>query len=221
LMEPMSVALHGVLRRPPAAGDHVLVMGAGAIGLFALQAARAVCPDCRITVMAKHPHQKDAARRLGAEHVIDRSDGYEAAANITGAALYRASMNKGMVLGGFDVIYDCVGSGATIEDSLRWARAGGVVVMVGIELRRVKVDLNPIWYQQVDLIGSQGHGVDEWKGKRKHTYDWVMEFIRSGKIKGDGLITHRFPFVEYKRAVAVATSKAGSGAIKVVFQYQR
>ncbi len=220
LIEPMSIALHGVLRRPPVSRDQVLVAGAGAIGLFVVQAVRAVCPDCRITAMAKHSHQAEAARRFGADHVIARRGGYAAAAEITGAKRYTAPMNKGMLLGGFDVIYDCVGSSATVEDNLRWARAAGTVVLIGIDLKRVKVDLNPVWYQQVDLIGSQGHGMDDWQGRREHTYERVLDFIRSGKMKGDGMITHRFPFSEYKRAVTAAASKGTSGAIKVVFDYR-
>ena len=220
LVEPMAVALHAVLRYPPKSNDHVLVLGCGIIGLLTLQAARAVCPDCHVTVLARYPHQAEAARRLGADEVLTRSDGYPAVARVTGAKHYTAPMNKGMLLGGFDVIYDCVGSGSTIEDSLRWARAGGAIVLVGIDLVPVKADLNPIWYQEVDLIGSKGHGTDEWQGQRRHTYDWVIQLMREGKLRDDGLITHRFRFEEYKRAVATSLNKAGAQSIKVVFDYR-
>jgi threonine dehydrogenase-like Zn-dependent dehydrogenase len=40
MVEPMSVAVHSVLRRPPRDGQHLLVIGSGIIGLFTLQAAR-------------------------------------------------------------------------------------------------------------------------------------------------------------------------------------
>jgi threonine dehydrogenase-like Zn-dependent dehydrogenase len=220
LVEPASVALHAVLRRPPAPGDKVLVVGAGIIGLLTAQAARAVCPDCHITVLAKHPYQAEMARRLGADEIIGRRDAYESAARITGAKHFTSMMNKGMLLGGFDVIYDCVGASVTIEDSLRWARAEGAVVLVGINFQRQRVDLNPIWHQQVDLIGSAAHGVDEWQGRRQPTFDWVFELMRAGKLGAEGLITHRFPFEQYRQAVATATSKASSGAIKVVFNYR-
>jgi len=220
LVEPASVALHAVLRRPPAPGDKVLVVGAGIIGLLTAQAARAVCPDCHITVMAKHPYQVEMARRLGANETIGPGDGYESAARITGAKHYTSMMNKGMLMGGFDVIYDLVGSSATIEDSLRWARAEGAVVLVAIDFRRVRADLSPVWYQQVDLIGSLTHGVDDWQGRRQSTFDWVFELMRAGKLGAEGLITHRFPFEQYRQAVATATSKASSGAIKVVFDYR-
>jgi threonine dehydrogenase-like Zn-dependent dehydrogenase len=219
LVEPASVALHAVLRRPPSPGDKVLVVGAGIIGLLTAQAARAACPDCHITVVARHPYQGEMARRLGADEVIGGGNRYEAAARITGAKYYTSMMNKGMLLGGFDVIYDCVGSSATLEDSLRWARAEGAVVLVGIALRRVQVDLTPIWYQHVDLIGTVAHGVDEWQGRRRRTFDWAIDLMRTGKLGAEGLITHRFPFDQYRQAVAAATSKTSSGAIKVVFDY--
>ncbi|MFQ5614844.1 MAG: zinc-binding dehydrogenase [Anaerolineae bacterium] len=216
LVEPMAVGLHAVLRRPPAVGDQVLVIGCGIIGLLTLQAARAVCPDSHITAMARYPHQAEAARRLGADEVISPREGYPGVARLTGAEYFTAPLNKGMLLGGFDLIYDCVGSAGTIEDSLRWARAGGAVVIVGIDLARVKVDLNPIWYQEVDLIGAGGHGADEWQGQRRHTYAWVIDWLQSGKLRAEGLITHRFPFEAYKQAIATAQDKAGARPIKVI-----
>jgi threonine dehydrogenase-like Zn-dependent dehydrogenase len=219
LMEPMAVAVHAVLRRPPENGDRVLVVGAGTIGLFAVQAARAACPDCRIAVSARYPFQRELARRFGADDFLESRNGYGSAAEITGAKWYRATLNKGMLLGGFDVVYDCVGSADTVEDGLRWTRAGGTVVLVGMDLRRLKVDLNPVWYQEVTLIGSQGHGVDDFQGKRMHTYDRVVEWLRVGKLKDEGIITHRFPFAEYKRAVQTAFSKERHKTIKVVFKY--
>ena len=191
LVEPMSVGLHAVLRRPPAAGEQVLVLGCGIIGLLTLQAARAVAADCRITAIARYPHQAEAARALGANKVIARPT-YADIAQATGAHYYAAPMNKGMLLGGFDVVYDCVGSARTVEDSLRWARAEGTVVIVGVDLARLSLDISPIWYQEVGLIGSLAHGAEMWQGQRRHTYDWVLDLLRAGKINTDGLITHRF-----------------------------
>jgi threonine dehydrogenase-like Zn-dependent dehydrogenase len=127
-------------------------------------------------------------------------------------------MNRGMMLGGFEVIYDCVGDRNSLSDGLRWARAGGAVVMLGVTLSPLRVDLNPIWYQEVDLIGSHTHGMESWNGKRVHTFDLAMELMREGVIDPRGLITHRFPFEDYRRAIATAADKR-SGSIKVVFEY--
>jgi len=138
-------------------------------------------------------------------------------ARITGAQAYRAPFNRGMLLGGFDLVYDCVGSAETITDALRWTRARGAVVLVGIELSRLRVDLNPIWHQEVDLLGSKTHASSEWQGRRQNDFQWVIDWVRSGKLRLDGLITHRFPLERYREAIGAATHKLQSRAIKVVF----
>lgn len=219
LVEPAGVAARAVLRRIPGAGERVLVVGCGCIGLLTLRVARIVAPEAHITAMARYPHQAAMARRLGADEVISDRDGYQEAARVTGGQLYTGLLNNKTLQGGFDVIYDIVGTGQTIKDGLRWARAGGTVVIVGISPTLVKTDLSPIWHQEVDLIGSVVHGIEEWNGQRVHGFDLVIGWMREGLFPIDGLITHRFPLKEYKKAVATAEDKR-TGAIKVVFQTQ-
>ncbi|HMK07661.1 MAG TPA: zinc-binding dehydrogenase [Anaerolineales bacterium] len=216
LVEPSAVALHAVLRHPPHRGEQVLVVGAGIIGLLTAQCVKLIAPGCRLTVLARYPHQAQAAQRFGADVILSHGDLYQQVADQTGGRLYRAMMNRGMILGGYDVIYDCVGHRDTIIDSLRWARARGAVVLVGIDFSLLKVDLNPVWYQEVDLIGSHTFGREEADGRRRHTFPLVMDHLRAGRLQTDGLITHRFPLAEYRRAIDAALHKE-SGAIKVTF----
>ena len=77
LTEPLSVSVHGLLRRPPVDGEPVLIVGAGIIGLTALAALRRLVPASEVTVLARHPHQAAAAESLGAHHVVVPGDGYE------------------------------------------------------------------------------------------------------------------------------------------------
>ena len=220
MIEPLSVGVRAALRRLPAAAEKVLVLGAGIIGLTVVQALRALSPQAHISVIARYPHQAAMARRLGADVIIGREeDPYEATASITGAKLYAGMFGNRMLLGGFDVIYDCVGSAQTTSDSLRWTRAGGTVVMVGIKFAPLKVDLTPVWYQEVALIGTYAHGMEQWQGQRRHTYDIVIELLRAGKLAAEPLITHRFPLEQWRRAIDTAQDKS-SGAIKVAFDYR-
>ncbi|OGO16568.1 MAG: hypothetical protein A2Z14_04340 [Chloroflexi bacterium RBG_16_48_8] len=218
LIEPIAVAMHGVLRRRPEAGEHVLVIGAGIIGLMTVQVAKIVTPECHLTVIARHQHQAEMAQHLGANEVLIEDDPYAKIAHITGAKHYEAPLNRGMLLGGFDVIYDCVGSAQTIIDGLRWARAGGTVVLIGISLNRLRVDLNPVWYQEVDLIGSHTFGVEDRQGSKIPTFDLVINLFKEGTLVYDGLITHRFSFEEHRQAIATYSDKR-TGSIKVVFTY--
>jgi len=215
MIEPISTPVRAVLRRIPASGQHVLVLGGGSIGLSTLQCVRGLAPQSHITIVTRHPHQAALAQQLGADEVVRGEDGYAMTARITGARLYRGLFNNRMLLGGFDVVYDCVGSARSIHDCLRWARAGGCVVLIGVKMTQFHLDLSPIWHQEVDLIGVLAHGAEEWHGERRHTYEVVAELMREGKLNVAALITHRFPFSEWKRAVATAMNKR-SGSIKVV-----
>jgi threonine dehydrogenase-like Zn-dependent dehydrogenase len=219
MVEPLSVGVRTALRRLPNASDHVLVVGSGIIGLTVIQALRALSPECRITAMARYPQQAEMARRLGANEIIGREPPYEAVAAATGAKLYKDVLNKGMLLGGFDIVFDCVGSATTVQDSLRWARARGAVVLAGVCLELMKVDLTPVWYQEVDLIGLYAHGMEEWQGTKQSTFDLTVDLLLEGKLTTEGLITHRFPIEKWQEAITTATDKR-TGAIKVIFDYR-
>ena len=219
LIEPMGVALHAVLRRPPRSVEHVLVIGSGVIGLLVAQMVKILSPECHLTVMARYPHQAELASRYGADEVINSSDQvFPTIARITDAKHYTFPLNRGMLLGGFEVIYDCVGSCVTIQDALRWCRARGTVIVVGIDLSSMKLDLTPLWYQEVDLIGSHTSGLETWKGRQAHTFAVVIELMQTGILQHEGLITHRFPLEQYKQAVATAIDKK-TGSIKVTFEF--
>ncbi len=221
LLEPAAVGVHAVLRRPPQPGEHALVLGCGIIGLLTLQAARAAAPEAKITAIARHPHQAVAARRLGADHVLTgKFDAYSMIASLTGAKHYRGVLGNQMLVGGFDVVYDCVGNSRTVEDALRWTRAGGAVVVVGVDLNRLSLDLTPVWYYEVDLLGSMANGAETWDGEQLSTFELTARWFAEGKLTAEGLITHRFPLADYREAIETATNKSKQ-SIKVVFDLRK
>jgi len=219
MIEPLSVGVRSALRCLPEPDQSVLVVGSGVIGLTVIQAVRAFSPECRISVMARYPQQVEMAGKLGADEIISQEDSYSASARITSGKLYTGQFKNRMILGGFDVVYDCVGSKKTVQDSLRWARAGGTVVLVGVNLKPMHVDLTPIWYQEVDLIGLFGHGTEEWNGVKQSTYDLTTDLLLKKKLLIDGLITHHFPLEQWRTAVRTAKDK-NSGSIKVVLDFR-
>ena len=86
-------------------------------------------------------------------------------------------------------------------------------------LKPMHIDLTPIWYQQVNLIGLYAHGMEEWNGVRQSTYDLTIDLLLKKKLLIDGLITHRFPLEQWRTAVGTAKNKS-SGAIKVVLDFR-
>lgn len=224
LLEPSSVAVHAVLRHLPQAGDHVLIIGAGTIGLLILQVIRALVPAVEVSVLARHAFQVEQAARLGAQ-IIYPQDSYKEVQRITGGQLYQGMLGNQMLLGGYDAIYDTIGSRRTTHDSLRWARAGATVVMVGVSLHRMRrIDLTPIWYQEINLIGTLAQGMETWPlgtDERASTFDITAELIQQKRLSPEKLITHSFALSDYRNALLAATRKGNNRAIKVVFDYSK
>jgi 2-desacetyl-2-hydroxyethyl bacteriochlorophyllide A dehydrogenase len=222
LLEPSAVAVHAVLRRLPQPGEHVLVIGAGTIGLLTLQVIRALVPSATVSVMARYPFQIEQATRMGAAHILYSQDSYQGVERATGAKLFTGMFQNKMLLGGYEVIYDTVGTKETIHNSLRWARAGGTVVLTGLSLHRMELDLTPIWYQEINLIGTLSHGTETWPigtSEKRSTFSVAAEMIENEQLQPEKLITHRFALTNYRTALSTATAKSRSRAIKVVFDF--
>jgi threonine dehydrogenase-like Zn-dependent dehydrogenase len=183
-----------------------------------LTVLRTFYPDCETTILARYPHQAQMAERLGAAHILTRAD-YRQIAQITGGRFFSAPLNRGVVVGGFDVIYDCIANEKTTNDALRWTRAGGTVVMVGLHLAPMrKVDLTLIPYHRINLVGAYLHGMDERDGVRKHSYEYVYDLFGRDALPIEALITHRFPYSDYREAIRVASARGKERAIKVMLQ---
>jgi threonine dehydrogenase-like Zn-dependent dehydrogenase len=217
--EPVAVAIHAAWRRPPEPGDRVLVLGCGTIGFLLIQVARILQPACQITALAQFLWQAEMAKTFGADHVMLASDdGFVQTARLTGARLYEGRAGNRMLLGGFDLVYDVVGTESTLNNALRWTRAGGTVVLVGVNLHRMKLDITPVWYQEVNLIGAVGHDVVHWEGECVSTFELAMRWIGNGAVASEELLTHRFPLDAYRQAFAAAVDKARHRSVKVAFE---
>lgn len=216
LTEPVAVAVHAVLKSPPQPGDRVLIIGAGTVGLNILQVTKALQPEARVTMLARYETQEEIARRLGADTVIRGGDPYQAVADDTQGTLFNGMMGSRMMLGGYDIVHDTVGSGATFQDALRWVRGKGSVVLSGVELATPKFDFSPIWHQEIHVTGINCHGSERFGGVSRTSFDLAIELIRQGKIETERLISHRFPLSRLRDAVETMTHKGKEPTFKIV-----
>lgn len=222
LVDPMAGALHAALRHRPRDDETVLILGSGLLGMGVAMSMRALGNKCRIYALARHERQAELMRRAGASEVIrsgrkdDQATRYGAVASRIGGRIHPSKFGHHAFVGGFDVVYDCVGSGQSLTDAMKYARPRGTVVEVGTS-QITMVDTCPLWFSELNLIGANGRAIEQYDGRRLHTYLIVMELLQQGKLNLDGLITHRFRVEQYREAFATLVNRGGSGAVKVVF----
>jgi L-iditol 2-dehydrogenase len=221
LVEPFAGALHWVMRNFPADGDTVLILGSGVIGLCTVAALRALGSGARVIVVAKYPFQGEMARRFGADEVIYLREGdyFRAVAEATDGKLYKPVLGKKVLVGGADIVYECVGSESSIDDALRFTRSGGTMVLVGLVAIPKRVDWTPIWLNELTVKGSVWGGVETLQGRRVHTFQLTLEWMAEGKLDLVPMVTHRFRLDDYKRALTVTADKSRHQVVKSVFVF--
>jgi threonine dehydrogenase-like Zn-dependent dehydrogenase len=217
LVEPFSCALHGVLRAPRAPGT-ALVLGCGTMGLLTIAALRALDFPQRILALARYPHQQELARTLGADEVLPVGRGlYAELCERSAATLHQPEIGGPTVLGGFDVVFDCVGSAKTLGDAVRFTQARGSTVLVGMPAIPKTVDWTTIWFKELHVLGAYAYGFEEHRGERVRTFELALRLLRDRRVELAPLVTHRFPLGQYKQAIQTALFTGRHRSVKTVF----
>ncbi len=212
LIEPFACCVHAALRGGAGKDDIVVVSGAGTIGLLTIAAIKLFTPPRRLIAIAKHPTQRDVARKLGADQVITPSEVFQRVRFATGARRLDG-MNRSLLLGGADVTFECVGRADSLNDAVRFTREGGTVVAVGMPGEE-KVDWAPIWQRELTIMGAYAYGAES-KKKGKRTFQLALE--AAPEVHLETLTGPLFGLGEYRDAIAYAMSAGRLGAVKVAF----
>ncbi|CAN5434133.1 zinc-binding dehydrogenase [soil metagenome] len=221
LIEPFSVATHAVLRNPPKPGASVLIIGAGSIGLLVLAALRMLGYDNDVTVLARRPIQEKLALAYGATRVFTKLSPVEAAKEVAGAKSYKTVIGPPSLTGGFDWVFDCVGSERSVKDALAVSGPRGQITMVGCAGELKKLDLTVVWSREITSTGCYVYGAEPSLEGSPHTFDVAMRLIQEHpEIKLGDMITHRFTLDTWREAMAVSLTRGSHGAVKVVFDYR-
>lgn len=216
LAEPAAVALHAALRWQRA-GDSIVVIGPGTIGLLVTANLRMLHPDLDITVVCAGAFGATKALQAGATRTVQQPTEQVLAdvAGRLGARLLTPRLGKLPVLdGGVDAVFDCVATAGTIDLGLRLLRARGTFVMVGTAAK-AEIDWSLVWWRELAILGSVVYG-EEASGRR--TFEQVADWLREPAYLVDGLVTHRFALEDHGEALRTAQAGPAREAVKVVLQ---
>ena len=170
MVEPFAAAARAVGRAGIQPGETVAVIGAGPIGLMALQAARIAGAEHTVAIEPA-TIRRELARQCGATAVIDpiAQDPVEAIGTLTGGA-------------GADAVVECAGVQATGLMAGRIARRQGRVIVLGVFEQPAPLDYTDLVFGEKTVMGSMGgYGM----------FDEAIQMMASGGFDGDPLITGR------------------------------
>lgn len=188
--EPLSCVVGAAARAPFQAGDSVVVIGAGPMGLLFAQLYQTLGAG-QVTVVDLVPYRLDFARTLGLDHALNpkETDLAEAVRDITGI--------------GADVVVDAVGN--QLETVLKLVRRGGHAILFGLRPH----DNPPINQYTITRYDLTLHGT--FVGLKPFVQ--TIKLLESRRIQPSALITHRLPLAELAHGVELMRS---GQAMKVI-----
>ena len=197
LVEPLACVVQGVEDAKLRAGQHVLILGAGPIGLMFVALAKNL--GCDVTVAGRRAPRLEAARRLGANQVIDIGDGGNLVTTIREASKTH-----------FDAVIEAVGKPATWEASVHLVRKGGAVNFFGgcPSGATITLDTTLIHYSNLMLLASFHH--------TPRTIRRALEFIESGVICAKDFVDGECPLTQLPELFKSMAS--GNHAVKTLIK---
>ena len=213
LVEPLSCAVHAALRAEIGPNADVLIVGAGTVGVLTTLAIRQLTRAGRVVAVAKYERQRSWARALGATEVVSPSEATNAVRRASHAMKLRPERGAPYLLGGVDVAIDCVGSRSSLDLALRATKAGGRVVLAGIPTEGV--DLTPLWFRELELVGAYTGAVERLGKERTHAFDLAIGLAGENLI--DGIVGATYPLRRWREAIDHALAGGKLGTLKVAF----
>jgi len=170
LTEPLAVVVRAVGRGGVRSGETVAVVGAGTLGLLALQVLRA--RGARVLVVSRTHRRLELASELGAEAVHALADGP------LDAAARRVSGREGV-----DLVVETAGAAEAVGQALELVRPGGRVVLTGLPHEPAPLNVFSVVRREVTIAGSMIY---------QDEFPAALELVASGAVRTRPLVTHHF-----------------------------
>jgi 2-desacetyl-2-hydroxyethyl bacteriochlorophyllide A dehydrogenase len=174
LIEPLSCAVRGFDVLAPRLGDHFLIYGAGTMGLMMMELAKRA-GAASVSMVDLNPTRLETARELGCTATVTSAD-----------ELDRPR--------GWDIVVDCTGVVAAIEDGLGRVAPGGTFQQFGVANEDATASFSPyrIYNKEIRIVGSMAV---------LHSFERAAELFAEGALRPDVMISHRMGLEDYPAAL--------------------
>jgi L-iditol 2-dehydrogenase len=190
MLEPLGVAIHTIDLGHLRTGMIVGITGCGPIGLLAIQLAR-LSGAVQVVATDKLPHRLEAARRMGADLVLQAEpNGQES------AAILAATKGRGV-----DVAFEIAGENEAVDTAVAIAKPGGCVVLAGIPAE----DRTCFTASVARRKGLTLRLVR----RMKLTYPRAISLVEKGLVDVRSIVTTCLPLEESQQAFTMANDRQG------------
>jgi len=184
LIEPLAVGVWACWKAKVTGGDHVLVTGAGPIGLIAMQVALAMGAT-QVTITDVNPRRLECARQMGATAAVD----------VTATSLASLEFEA-------DALIECSGNAGALVDGINALRPAATAVAVGMQPDpSTVVPLDRLQIREITLTGTFRYA---------NAYPAAINLAAAGRVDLDALVTGRFTLDESERALRAGEDDPGS-----------
>lgn len=182
--EPLACTVHGMDVLKPKAGDDVLLFGAGSTGAMLAQLLIHGGAG-NVTVVASKQFKLDLMKEYGINTTIqiDRND--------TPKSIEIIKKEHPDL---FDIVIDATGAPAVQEQCTSLVKMGGTVLFYGVGKQNhpIKMDAYDIFQRELTIKGSFA---------QVNSFSNSLAMLRSGRVRTDGLITHRFTLDQWQEVL--------------------
>jgi len=194
LTEPLAIGINAALTGNVKLGDTVLIFGAGCIGLVSLLASKAYGAT-KIIVVDIIDKRLDVAKSMGALTLnAKKCDVLSEISNLTNGL-------------GAQVVIDCAGTNATICQTVKAAKAGGNIILVGLASDAIDgLSIGHIIAKELVIKSIFRY---------KNLYPVALTALADGKIDISGILSNKYKFEDAPRAFS-ETQKNAQNIVKSV-----
>lgn len=178
LVEPVAVAVHDVRRSGLSAGDHVVVIGAGPIGVLIATVTQEA--GAHVVVAEVDAGRRAAVEAMGFETIdplsVDQTEW----------------VNEWTSGAGADVIFEVSGAAAAAENATSMAKVRGTLVVVAIHPQPRAIDLHRIFWRELRILGARVY--------ERQDFERAVELVAAGRIPTDKIISEIVPLAAVESA---------------------
>ena len=200
LIEPFCISYHGVSRANVRAGDRVLVVGAGTIGVLAAVAAKA--KGAEVTICDVAPDKlRYAYETFHLDHQLLNTSNEE----------FTARVNEYTDGNGYDVTIEAVGMPETFQNCIDAACFGARVVLIGVSKRNLQdFFFTIIQKKELNIYGS--------RNAMKKDFLELIDLVKSGAVDLEKIVTKTYKLDDAPQAFTDFAANAGK-MLKVVIDF--